>query len=143
MAEIINRIGRNVSKILNFSPDILTRDISITIHSGYQAIIDGYSKILEYNDNILRISKGNARLRIIGSNLILSEISQDGLIVEGKIYSAEFENHGGQTLWSCYWDGFWDGANFRLKAMLGLFLTSQTNFCGWFKNKTALFVQDV
>ncbi len=98
MAEIINRISRNISKFLNFSPDILTHDISITIHSGYQAIVDGYSKILEYNDNILRISKGNTGLKIIGSNLILSEISQDGLIVEGNIYSAEFEKRGGQTL---------------------------------------------
>ena len=98
MAGIINRINRNISKFLNFSPDILTNDISITIHSGYQAIIDGYSKILEYNDNILRISKGNKELKIIGSNLILSEISQDGLIVEGNIYSAEFQNQRGQNV---------------------------------------------
>ena len=92
MSDMINKIGRSVSKFLNFSPDILTNDLNFTVYGGRQAIIDGYSKILEYDDNIVRISNGKNRLRIMGTNLVICEVSEDALIIEGNIYSTEFEN---------------------------------------------------
>ncbi|MDE5600482.1 MAG: YabP/YqfC family sporulation protein [Oscillospiraceae bacterium] len=94
MPEIINKIGRNVSRFLNFSTDLLTDDMTVILYSGYQAVIDGYKQIIEYDDNILRLSNGNKQLRIMGSNLVLCEMSDDGLILEGDICSAEFEKHG-------------------------------------------------
>lgn len=92
MSDIINNIGRSVSRFLNFSPDILTNDLNITVYGGYQAVIDGYSKILEYDDNIVRISNGKNKLRILGANLVICELSEDALVIEGKICSTEFEN---------------------------------------------------
>lgn len=95
MSDIINNIGRSVSKFLNFSPDILTNDLNITVYGGHQAIVDGYSKILEYDDNMVRISNGKNKLSIMGTNLVICELSEDALIIEGNICSTEFENFRG------------------------------------------------
>lgn len=95
MSDMINKIGRSVSKFLNFSPDILTNDLNVTVYGGRQAVIDGYSKILEYDDNIVRVSNGKNRLRIMGTNLVICEMLEDALIIEGNICSTEFESYRG------------------------------------------------
>lgn len=89
----INNIKRNISKILSFSPDLLTNDMTVTIYEGYQAIISGYKKILIYDDSLLVVSNYKKQLKVIGSKLILSEMSDEELILRGNIYAAEFENN--------------------------------------------------
>ena len=95
MSSNFNNIKRNISKILNFSPDLLTNDITVTIYGGYQANISGCKKILVYDDNMLIISNTQKQLKIIGSNLVLHEMSEEEIILRGNIKSVEFENHGG------------------------------------------------
>lgn len=87
------RIAKNISSVLNFAPNVLTNDLTITIYGGYQASICGYKKILVYDDNMLIVCNFEKQLKVIGSNLILSEMSQEELILKGIINSAEFENY--------------------------------------------------
>ena len=47
MSDMINKIGRSISKFLNFSPDILANELNVTVYGGHQAVIDGYNKILD------------------------------------------------------------------------------------------------
>ena len=95
MSSNFNNIKRNISKVLNFSPDLLTNDITITIYGGYQANISGCKKILVYDDNMLIVSNTQKQLKIMGSNLVLHEMSEEEIILRGNIKSVEFENHRG------------------------------------------------
>ena len=87
------RLAKNISSILNFAPNILTNDLTITIYGGYQACICGYKKILIYDDNLLVVCNFEKQLKVLGSNLILTEMSQEELILKGQIKVAEFENY--------------------------------------------------
>ena len=89
----INSLARNFSRILNFSPNLLTNDITVTIYGGYQAVISGYKKILVYDDNMLVVCNKTKQLKVMGSNLILSEMGDDELILKGNITSTEIEEH--------------------------------------------------
>lgn len=87
----MNSIARNISRLLNFSPNILTNDMTVTLYSNYQAVISGYKKIVVYDDSLLIVSDKKKQLKILGSNLILSEMLEDELVVKGRINMAEFE----------------------------------------------------
>ena len=88
----MNNIARYFSNILNFSPNLLTNDMTIVIYGGYKAIISGYKKILVYDDSMLIVCDKDRQLKILGSGLILSEMSEDELIVKGNIKSTELED---------------------------------------------------
>ena len=94
MSSKIDRFKRNISKILNFSPDLLTNDLTITIYGGYQANISGCKKILVYDDSMLIVSSPEKQLKVIGSNLIMSEMSEEEIILRGNIKTVEFEKNG-------------------------------------------------
>ena len=89
----INNLARNITKFLNFAPNLITNDLTVTVYGGYQAAISGCKKILIYDDNLLVVSDYEKQLKIIGTNIVLSEMSQDELVVTGKINVIEFENH--------------------------------------------------
>lgn len=97
MSRKINSLARKISRILNFVPNTLTNDITVTIYSDYQAVISGYKRILVYDDNLLVVSDGEKNLKIMGSNLVLRDLLQDELILTGHIKAAEFEYKGGKT----------------------------------------------
>lgn len=92
MSHKIINFARNISKILNFSPNLLTNDLTFTVYGAYQVVISGYKKILVYDDSLLVVSNSEKQLKILGSNLILSEMSQDELILNGNIKAAELED---------------------------------------------------
>ena len=92
MSSKIEKIKRNISKMLNFSPDLLIKDITITIYGAFQANISGCKKILVYDDSMLVVSNTEKQLKVLGSNLVLSEMSEDEIILRGDIKKVEFEN---------------------------------------------------
>ena len=92
MSSKIEKIKRNISKMLNFSPDLLIKDITITIYGAFQANISGCKKILVYDDSMLVVSNMEKQLKILGSNLVLHEMSEDEIILRGDIKKVEFEN---------------------------------------------------
>lgn len=94
MSSKINRLKKNISKALNFSPDLLTNDITVTIYAGEQANISGCKKILVYDDSMLIVASLEEQLKIMGSNLVLSEMSEEEIILRGNIKTVEFEKNG-------------------------------------------------
>lgn len=88
----INRIARNFSNILNFSPNLLTNDITVTVYGGYEAIISGYKRILVYDSNVLIVCNKVKQLKITGSNLVLSDMAEEELVLKGNIVTTELED---------------------------------------------------
>ncbi len=89
----IKKLAINISKILNFTPDLLSNDMTVTMYGGYQAIITGYKKILVYDDSLLVVSDNEKQLKVMGANLVISETADEELVLKGKIYAAEFESN--------------------------------------------------
>lgn len=84
---------KKVSNFCGFSPDLLCGGMTITLYEGSQVVIAGYKKILEYDDNLLRISDRQDEAQIMGADLTLSEMSDDGLVVMGNITSIELNKN--------------------------------------------------
>lgn len=91
MKERGNKLIKKASKFLNFSPDLLCGGITITVYARNQAVIAGYKKIIEFDDNILKVSDNEEEVTIFGSNFILTEMTDEGINIEGKIKSVEIE----------------------------------------------------
>lgn len=96
MSKKWDALGNAASRILHITPDLLIGGMTVTLYGAKQAVVEGYRTILEYDDTILRVSDGKKIASIFGIDLMLREMSDEGLVVDGKIHSAEFEDLGGR-----------------------------------------------
>lgn len=82
-------ITEKITEKLDFTPDLFG-GMSVELYAGKQAIIQGIKAILEYDENLLRVSNGKEEIRITGIELVLKQMTAGGILLEGKISSAEF-----------------------------------------------------
>ena len=47
-------------------------------------------KIEEYDDSVLRVRNGKQEVRVLGAGLTLSNMTEESVVVEGMIQSAEY-----------------------------------------------------
>lgn len=80
--------------ILNFSDEI-TATINnklplITLFGNTQTVIEGCFSIIEYEDNIIKISVKNGFITFLGNEFKISTFSDDQFSFSGNITSVEF-----------------------------------------------------
>lgn len=63
----------------------------IEIISYKKAILDNIDGVLEYNPDIIKVSKGNTIICIYGTNLEFSSMKIQSIVVTGEITRIEFE----------------------------------------------------
>ena len=63
----------------------------MTLTDNTHLEIENCQKILEYNDVYIKIKTSTLTLSIWGQNLKVSDYNTDGIIVNGKFSSIEFE----------------------------------------------------
>lgn len=80
----------SVNRTLGFSPDLLFGGITITLYGGKQCVVEGFKRILEYDESVLRVCNGKQEAGIFGSGLTLSCMTDESVVVEGNIQSAEY-----------------------------------------------------
>lgn len=88
-----NKFDGFVKKTVNHfknSEKPLLNELTITVFSQRQINIIGYDKILKFDDYVLMVSCKNKILKVEGSNLVLSEMVRNSLVVDGTINSVEF-----------------------------------------------------
>jgi sporulation protein YqfC len=98
MAKKINLGIKNIKsskiKFLDFTDDIADSLGSklplITLFGNTRTIIDGCFGIIEYEDNIIKISVKNGFISFLGKDLKISNFSDALLSFEGSINSVEF-----------------------------------------------------
>jgi sporulation protein YqfC len=70
-------------------PKELLKDYSrVTIIGAEDVWIENYKSILEYNEDMIRLSNN---ICIYGMNLSVAEIRKDDILIVGKIKNVEFE----------------------------------------------------
>ena len=90
MGNRIKKILEKISKFLNFSPNVLVDDLTATVFSGRQVVLNGYNKIVEFDSSMIVVARGVNQIVLYGSNLRICELGEEFLIVEGEIKSIEF-----------------------------------------------------
>ncbi len=69
----------------------MVNDVHIDLLSDRQIYIDGCKGLLEYRENIVRVSLPKKTLTVFGSDLKLEYMTEDSISLSGKIDSVSFE----------------------------------------------------
>ena len=80
-----------LEKILDLPEEVSTNEPKITIVSFKKLIIENYKGILEYDENLIKVSTYIGIVNIAGKALILNEMTVDDVMVIGNIDSIDFE----------------------------------------------------
>ena len=80
-----------VSKFLEIPREIISDVPKITVTGFDEILIENFKGILEYEDFFARISTSIGNININGFNLKLKEMTDDDIMVLGKIDSIDIE----------------------------------------------------
>ena len=83
---------QGTSLIKDISSDLLNQNIHLEIHGNKEAIVEGCSGILEYNEYSIKLSSSKHTLCFNGTNLLIQCMTANGAVITGDIYSVHFSN---------------------------------------------------
>ena len=81
-----------LNRILEVPKEICTNEPKLTIAGFKKMLIENYKVILEYQDVYIRIKTYIGIININGFNLKLEEMTNDDLLVTGRIEGMDFES---------------------------------------------------
>lgn len=87
-----NYRASKLNKFLEMPEELTSNEPKITIMGFNQMLIENYKGILEYQEFFIRINTYTGIININGFNLSLNEMTQDDIMVTGKIESVDFES---------------------------------------------------
>lgn len=83
-----NGFREKLEKALEMPIELLNNYPRITVLGKESVFIENYKAIIEYEENLIRISNN---VSICGKELNVEEITADDMLVSGKIKTIEFE----------------------------------------------------
>ena len=81
-----------LNEMLEIPREVMTKVPKITIIGFDEILIENFKGILEYENIFVKISTHIGNININGFNLTLSQMTEDDILVTGKIDNLEFEN---------------------------------------------------
>ena len=81
-----------INNILEFLEEITNNEPKVTIIGFKKIMVENYKGILEYENFFVRLNTTIGVLNINGFNLSLNEMTDEDLIITGKIESIDFES---------------------------------------------------
>ena len=81
-----------LDRILELPREVASSDIKITLNGFDEILIENYKNILEYQDILIKINTFEGANTIYGFILKLDQMTDEDIIVIGKIDSIEFES---------------------------------------------------
>lgn len=83
---------KKVSKFLDIPREVISNVPKITITAFDEILIENFKGILEYEDYFVRISTNIGNVNINGFNLKLNQMTDNDILVTGRIENLDFEN---------------------------------------------------
>ena len=80
-----------LDSLLEIPREVASTDIKITMNGFDQVLIENYKNILEYQDILIKVNTFEGAVTIYGFNLKLEQMTDEYIIINGKIDSIEFE----------------------------------------------------
>ena len=84
--------SNKINKMLDIPREVSSKIPKITVTGFDEILIENFKGILEYEDFFARISTHIGNININGFNLKLSQMTEDDILVSGKIENIDFEN---------------------------------------------------
>jgi len=85
-----NRIAK-LNRLLEMPEEVFSQIPKLTNLGLRKILIENYKNILEYQDVFVRINTSLGIINISGLNLKMEEMTEDDIVILGKIDSIEFE----------------------------------------------------
>lgn len=82
-----------INQFLDIPREVSSKVPKITVTGFDEILIENFKGILEYEDFFARISTHIGNININGFNLKLSQMTEDDILVSGKIENIDFENN--------------------------------------------------
>lgn len=82
---------RKIDNILEIPREVTSKVPKITIIGFEQILVENYKGILEYEEFFIKISTFIGIININGFNLSLNQMTEDDIMINGKIDSIDFE----------------------------------------------------
>ena len=82
---------RKINNILDFPEEIASNEPKITIMGFEKIMVENYKGILEYETFFIRLNTYIGVININGFNLLLNEMTDESLLITGKIESVDLE----------------------------------------------------
>ncbi len=86
------RKNNRINEILELPSEVISNKPKITIVGFEEILIENYKSILEYEEFYIKINTHIGAININGFNLRLKEMTEDDIMVLGKIDSLDFES---------------------------------------------------
>ena len=83
---------KSISKFLEIPREVISNIPKITVTGFDEVLIENFKGILEYEDYFARISTSIGNININGFNLKLNQMTDDDILVTGRIENLDFEN---------------------------------------------------
>ena len=82
------KIREKLQKAMEIPKELLKNYSRVTVIGGEDIWIENYKSILEYSEELIRLSNN---ISIYGQDLSVEEISSEDILIIGKIKTIEFE----------------------------------------------------
>ncbi len=82
----------NLGSALEMPAGTLTKGAQVVLSSNKEAMVEGCKGVLEYSEELIRLSTGSSIIRFMGRDLEIKSLSPGQAVIKGFILSVEFEN---------------------------------------------------
>lgn len=89
----ISNINRKINEILEIPAEVYGKEQKLTVIGFGKVLIENYKGILEYSENYIKLSTHIGAINISGYNLELKQMTEDDIMIIGKLDSIEFEEN--------------------------------------------------
>ena len=79
-----------IMEMMGFPGTTLGKGPTLECLSDREGIVDGCMGILEYTEDVIRLSVKDMTLRFTGDELFIGAMEKRGLVIKGRIHSIEF-----------------------------------------------------
>jgi sporulation protein YqfC len=81
------RLVRRVAELFELPKDVILDLPTATLFGHLQCIVENHRGIIEYLPEKVRVNTARGEIVVTGRNLALGSISQDEVVIEGRIAS--------------------------------------------------------
>ena len=81
-------VREKMEQLLDMPLDMIKGYSRITVIGNESVLVENYKGIVEYEGKIIRLNNG---ITIVGTNLLVEEITDDEMIITGSIQKIEWE----------------------------------------------------
>lgn len=89
----ISKLNRKINEILEIPAEVYGKEQKLTVIGFNKILIENYKGILEYTENYIKLSTHIGLINISGYSLELQQMTEDDIMINGKLDSIEFEEN--------------------------------------------------